>query len=136
MSGLLYFLIAAIAFVIYYIMFNFFIFIVTNDMSDIDFPVAITCVLGVILLSLAWFISLPLTIIIFISLCIYKKIRPFLLRLSIKLYGNYIKADSLLINIDSDGDYVFNFYKNGKNEKRKYFNSSLGLPLGKVIKLK
>ena len=74
MSDLLYFLIAAIAFVIYYIMFNFFIFIVTNDMSDIDFLVTITCVLGAILLSSAWFISLPLTIIIFISLCNTKKV--------------------------------------------------------------
>lgn len=105
-------------------------------MLDIDFLVTIACVLGAILLSLFWFISLPLTIIIFISSRIYKKIKPFLLRLSIKLYGNYIKADSLLINIDYDGDYVFNFYRNGKNKKRKYFDSSLGLPLEKMIKLK
>lgn len=50
MSDLLYFLIAAI----YYIMFNFFIFIIADDMLDIDFIVTIACVLGVILLSSFW----------------------------------------------------------------------------------
>ena len=136
MSDLLYFLIATIVFVIYYIMFNFFVFIIADDMLDINFLVAIACVLGAIPLSLFWFISLPLTIIIFITSCICGKIKSSLLRLAIKLYGNYIKADSLLINRGYDGNYIFNFYGNGEQKKHKYFNSSLGLPLEKVIELK
>lgn len=132
---IIYFIIAFIFFIVGNIILYSYIFIEYGG-DDTETDIFVLLVIIIFLMSLVWFIILPILIITLIIDIIIKLSENKLKTSIIKIYGKFIiEADSFIIE-KGESSYLYSFYKNGKAIKRKHFNGYYKLPIEKMINLK